>query len=353
MRARPAARGGGTAAAVLAALVGLGPGGVLAQERGPVVTSLTLFAGTRTGLWRSSDWGGKWERVSGGTDNGALPETGAVHAVLAVMRRVYVAADGGLFLSEDFGQTWKRLATEGETRVTGPVHCVMPSRYPQADPTVFAGTASGLLKSVDGGNTFAPTVLRGTDVKLGSNGYPPDLDVLVEGVTQVGRVDGVKLKFLRRVPKDPLTGTTQALAVSSFFARDPVLFSAVGRAGVFRSGDGARTWDPTGLEGKSVRDLVWLGPILYAATDEGLFRSDDAGRTWTLGSGLAARPALRLIFPLAPDSGLEAFLATESGIVHTPDGGAHWKPAGVLEDPVLCLATFPAPGREPMRKRGH
>ena len=50
--------------------------------------------------------------------------------------------------------------------------------------------------------------IGGTDVKLGSNGYPPDLDVLVEGVSQVGRVDGVKLKFLRRVPKDPITGTT-------------------------------------------------------------------------------------------------------------------------------------------------
>jgi len=50
--------------------------------------------------------------------------------------------------------------------------------------------------------------IGGTDVKLGSNGYPPDLDTLVEGVSQVGRVDGVKLKFLRRVPKDPVTGTS-------------------------------------------------------------------------------------------------------------------------------------------------
>ena len=49
--------------------------------------------------------------------------------------------------------------------------------------------------------------IGGTDVKLGSNGYPPDLETLVEGVSQVGRVDGVKLKFLRRIPKDPITGT--------------------------------------------------------------------------------------------------------------------------------------------------
>jgi general secretion pathway protein G len=47
--------------------------------------------------------------------------------------------------------------------------------------------------------------IGGTDVKLGSEGYPPSLEVLVEGVAQVGRVDR-KLKFLRRVPMDPMTG---------------------------------------------------------------------------------------------------------------------------------------------------
>jgi general secretion pathway protein G len=50
--------------------------------------------------------------------------------------------------------------------------------------------------------------IGGTDVKLGSEGYPPDLDVLVEGVSQVGKVD-VKLKFLRRVPQDPMTGKAE------------------------------------------------------------------------------------------------------------------------------------------------
>ena len=36
-----------------------------------------------------------------------------------------------------------------------------------------------------------------------SEGYPPDLDTLVEGVSQVGTTK--KLKFLRRVPIDPFT----------------------------------------------------------------------------------------------------------------------------------------------------
>jgi general secretion pathway protein G len=46
--------------------------------------------------------------------------------------------------------------------------------------------------------------IGGTDVKLGSEGYPPDLETLVEGVSQVGKLD-TKLKFLRRIPRDPMT----------------------------------------------------------------------------------------------------------------------------------------------------
>jgi general secretion pathway protein G len=51
-------------------------------------------------------------------------------------------------------------------------------------------------------------LIGGTDVKLGSEGYPPDLETLVEGVEQVGQVDR-KLKFLRRIPKDPMTQSTE------------------------------------------------------------------------------------------------------------------------------------------------
>ena len=50
--------------------------------------------------------------------------------------------------------------------------------------------------------------IGGTDVKLGSEGYPPTLQTLVVGVNQVGRLDH-KLKFLRRVPIDPMTSTAE------------------------------------------------------------------------------------------------------------------------------------------------
>lgn len=51
--------------------------------------------------------------------------------------------------------------------------------------------------------------IGGTDLRAGSEGYPPDLETLVEGVSVVGDASGRKLKFLRRVPIDPMTNSTE------------------------------------------------------------------------------------------------------------------------------------------------
>lgn len=45
-------------------------------------------------------------------------------------------------------------------------------------------------------------------VDLGTDGYPKDLDVLVDGVEMAGQVDK-KLKLLRRIPVDPMTGEAE------------------------------------------------------------------------------------------------------------------------------------------------
>src|SRR4051794_35830962 len=42
-------------------------------------------------------------------------------------------------------------------------------------------------------------------VDLGTEGYPKKMEILVEGVQLVGQVDK-KLKLLRRIPIDPMTG---------------------------------------------------------------------------------------------------------------------------------------------------
>ena len=48
-------------------------------------------------------------------------------------------------------------------------------------------------------------VIGGVSV-TGTDGYPPDLDTLVNGVVRANSATSAKIKFLRRIPVDPMTG---------------------------------------------------------------------------------------------------------------------------------------------------
>jgi photosystem II stability/assembly factor-like uncharacterized protein len=326
---------GGLAVSILLlpAIPGAGP-------QDTIITSLTLFAGTAEGLWRSTNWGGSWERVHGRTAGVSIEGLGAARAIVPIERQVWVGGDGGLYQSEDFGETWVPLAVKQGIRV------LLLSRWPQADPTVFVGTSEGLFRSRDGGRTFEPTALGAAAVyRLDWPG--PDLVVACDRGVLITKDEGDHFA-------GPGTGlpddAVRAVALSSYFALDPVLFAAPAKGGVFRSSDGGASWKSVGLAGQKVFDLIWLGPFLYAAGEEGFYRSQDAGESWTELSKSPGRPA-RLMFPLAPAAGLEAFLATDQGIFRTPDAGEHWYPAGLDGQDVLTIATFPPPQPSAKKKK--
>lgn len=309
------------------------------SQEGPTISSLTLFAGTADGLWRSKDWGGSWQRVLGSASSGVrLDGLGAARDILALTTDVWVAGEGGLFHSPDFGDTWEQVSS-----MSGLTSVLLP-RWPQADPAVFVGTAKGLLRTLDNGRTWA---LRG-DAEMGVRRieWPGPAMVIAsdrgvaisvdEGATYAPPGQGL--------PPGPIV----AMALSSFFAVDPVLFAAPASGGVFRSSDGGKTWVAVGLAEQKVGDLVWLGPFLYAAADGGFYRSQDVGATWERLSDSPGRPS-RLMFPLAPAAGIEAFLATDRGVFRTTDAGAHWSPSGFAGEAVLDVATFPPP--DPVRSK--
>lgn len=49
--------------------------------------------------------------------------------------------------------------------------------------------------------------LIGVEVEADNDGYPESLEVLVEGVEVVNDASGRKMRFLRRIPFDPMTGS--------------------------------------------------------------------------------------------------------------------------------------------------
>ena len=52
-------------------------------------------------------------------------------------------------------------------------------------------------------------VIPPTELEAGAEGYPEDLETLVEGVSVANDASGRKLKFLRRVPIDPMTSSME------------------------------------------------------------------------------------------------------------------------------------------------
>lgn len=52
-------------------------------------------------------------------------------------------------------------------------------------------------------------MIPSTELKPNSEGYPPDLESLVDGVSVANDASGRKLKFLRRIPVDPMTGSNE------------------------------------------------------------------------------------------------------------------------------------------------
>src|SRR5262245_22118533 len=91
-------------------------------------------------------------------------------------------------------------------------------------------------------------LIGSVDVKVGSEGYPPDLDTLVEGVTVANDASGRKLKFLRRIPMDPMTHSTEW----GFRAYgDKPDSTSWGGGNVY---DGYTKSEGTGLDGTKYRD---------------------------------------------------------------------------------------------------
>ncbi len=91
-------------------------------------------------------------------------------------------------------------------------------------------------------------VIGSLDIKVGSEGYPPDLDTLVEGVTPANDVTGRKLKFLRKIPVDPMTRSTE-WGMRSY--QDKPDSTHWGGQNVF---DVYTTFDGTALDGTKYKD---------------------------------------------------------------------------------------------------
>ena len=87
-----------------------------------------------------------------------------------------------------------------------------------------------------------------SELEPGNEGYPPDLETLVEGISAANDASGRKLKYLRRIPIDPMTNSME-WGLRSY--QDKPDATTWGGKNVF---DVYTTSTATGLDGTKYRD---------------------------------------------------------------------------------------------------
>src|SRR5713226_3979806 len=118
----------------------------------------TIISGSRDGgFYKSTDGGEHFNKMTSGLPNDLIGNpTLAVTA--AKPNRIYALVEakpgGGLYRSEDAGQTWTLVNSQGAI-IQRPFYYVALGADPTNADVVYAG-AEGFFKSTDGGKTFAP-----------------------------------------------------------------------------------------------------------------------------------------------------------------------------------------------------
>ena len=237
----------------------------------------TLWAGGDLGVQRSDDGGATWTRREGG-----LPARPVAVDVLAdpfAATTAYASIAGsGAWRTTDGGATW----TAANTGLPSTdVRALLAD--PQVQGRIFAGTASGVARSANGGGVWT----------TGSG-----------------------------VPSVPV------LALAADPSGSPLLAGTQG-SGLYRSLDGGRDLDGDGWCAARRGDRAGRPRRRWrraGAAGSALYRSTDAGATWTrvgagLPAGLVARAASGSTRPCRP---LLVLAAGANGLYRSADAGLTW-----------------------------
>jgi hypothetical protein len=196
------------------------------------------------GLSYSTDWGVSWAHIS---QPGVTPVQGLSYDIALTDSSIWLASFGqSLQLSVDNGATW---TTETpDRRPWNPTAYLNHRAFSviATDDAIWAGTAGGINRSTDGGQTW----MNMNHENAGISG---------NFVVALGeqKHDG----------KSIIWGAT-------WKAEDPTEYY-----GVSKTENNGLTWK-TYLEGEFVHNFAFDGPAVYVATDHGLMKSTDGGQTW-------------------------------------------------------------------------
>jgi photosystem II stability/assembly factor-like uncharacterized protein len=294
----------------------------------------TLYFGADSNdLYRSTDNGASWDRISGDfhTTHGcfrtypvAHPSlAGAVYFGMGSCGDMYLEPDeGGVYYSTNYGDTWN-------ARNSGLSDLDVQSLaiHPTMSNTLLAGTMDGnLFYTLNGGSNWVQTTqLTGTVTRLYFNPY----ETLEAWATTKSDADG--RGYLYR-STNLTEWTTQDLNVQpqggSAHAQMTFLPDSVWLASqyVYSSTNSGATWNELNGPHQTAAAIA-LSPDnpdeIYVGTDFGVEKSNNGGSNWQeVNDGLAALvPNAVAVSPDDPDT---VYVKTHQGIFASQNGGNDW-----------------------------
>ncbi|HEV8630737.1 MAG TPA: hypothetical protein VGV61_10505, partial [Thermoanaerobaculia bacterium] len=293
----------------------------------------TVFVGAASGgVWKSTDGGTTFKPVF---DEQPLQSIGAITIDPSNPKTVWVgtgeawvrnsvSVGNGIYKSTDGGETWTNVGLPESERI------VRVLVHPKQSDTVFACVPGklwsdspdrGVYKTVDGGKTWS-LVLKGANLSTGCSSLamdPGDPEALLAGMWDFRR-KGWTFRSGGDGPQAP------------------------SGSGLFRSGDGGKTWTEVtaatsaGLPAKPWgRVEVTFAPsdrnVVYAlveSTKSALFRSADGGKTWEQGDRsqfVVWRPFYFARLVVDPTNPAHLF-KPDGDLVVSEDGGKSFSSSG-------------------------
>ncbi|MBI5851795.1 MAG: hypothetical protein HZB39_12330 [Planctomycetes bacterium] len=232
----------------------------------------------------SSDFGFTWEPSRSGIRGEVFRRIAFASDWTESGLAYLVTEDGGLQVSADFGKTWQ--PPGGGERLR---HLAVPPVGSDGRRALFFASSAILYGSFDNGATHK-TIFGWRNVRIESVAVSKTF--ATDHTVFVGLADG---RFMfsgnegRSWQETRLPASVTFIECSPDFDQDKTVWAATFGAGVFRSVDGGKTFEPcvTGLSDLSVNQVrVVRGETaleLFACTkDEGVFHSTDSGASWTL-----------------------------------------------------------------------
>jgi hypothetical protein len=355
-----------------------------------------IFAGTYSGIFRSTDRGATWTPANNGLTTTIIltMATGRNGEIFAGALKGGTNA-GGIFRSTDRGNSWTDISNGMANRS---IHAIGMARNGDLYAGVYRnGTSTGFYRSTDNGESWSPSslenagvlalafdstgtiyaglasealsgVYRSTDngeTWRGGNfneslGSVNDLEATPSGDIYAGIFDHLPTAYnvLRSTDRganwNPLNienswVSSMAIQPGMSGAEDTLYAGVRGGGlvdpesgvltyyGVFKSLNRGSSWIPIGkeLSNTNVNAVALGGGILFAGADNGLFRFLESPPSGVATTGLSREPALRISPNPAFGSATLRFSLPEPGFVHLSIVNGRGETVSTLADELI------------------